>query len=307
MDKLMSVVIPAFNEEAMVEKAAATVAGVLRDANIPYELIFVDDGSVDGTWQAIERAHERDIHVRGVSFSRNFGKDRAVFAGLSRVSGQCAAVMDCDLQHPAEKLPELYGLWERGYEVVEGVKADRGKESLFHKVCANGFYSVISRLAGLDMKRSSDFMVLDRKVVDTLLTLPEQEVFFRGLTAFVGFKRTELEFSVAERTAGKSKWSFKSLVRYAISSVTAFSTAPMQLATVFAVIFALAAVITGILYAVLGSAPGGWLVFLGCLGTLGVAVILACLGVAGYYIGRIYRQSLGRPRYIISRECGDIR
>ncbi len=305
MDKLMSVVIPAFNEEAMVEKAAVAVAGVLKGANIPYELIFVDDGSRDGTWQAIERAHEKDAHVRGVSFSRNFGKDRAVFAGLSRVRGRCAAVMDCDLQHPPERLPEMYALWEQGYEVVEGVKADRGKESFFHKVCANGFYAVISRLAGLDMKRSSDFMVLDRKVVDTLLSLPEQEVFFRGLTAFVGFRRTELEFSVAERTAGKSKWSFKSLVRYAISSVTAFSTAPMQLATVFGVLFALAAVLTGILYAVLGSDPGGWLVFLGCLAVLGVAAILAGLGVAGYYIGRIYRQSLGRPRYIISRECGD--
>ena len=305
MDKLLSVVIPAFNEEAMVEKAAVTVAGILRDAGIPYELIFVDDGSGDGTWEAVLRAHAADKNVRGVSFSRNFGKDRAIFAGLSKARGDCAAVMDCDLQHPPEVLPRMYALWRQGLEIVEGVKRDRGEESGLHRLCAGGFYAVISRLAKLDMKRSSDFKLLDRKVVDTLLALPEEEVFFRGLAAFVGYRRAQVEFDVAERTAGESKWSFKSLARYAVSSVTAFSAAPLQLTTVFGVLFALAAVLTGVLYAVLGRDPGGWLVFLGCLILLGAAVLLVCLGVAGYYIGRIYRQSLGRPRYIISRECGD--
>ncbi len=305
MDELLSIVIPAFNEEAMVEKAAATVAGVLKDAGIGYELIFVDDGSRDGTWEAITRAHARDGNVRGLGFSRNFGKDRAVFAGLSRVKGDCAAVMDCDLQHPPEKLPEMFALWEQGYEIVEGVKRDRGEESAFHRLCANGFYALISRLAGLDMKRSSDFKLMDRRVVDTLLTFPEEEVFFRGLTAFVGFRRTEVEFDVAERTAGQSKWSFRSLARYAVSSVTAFSAAPLQLATVLGVLFALAAVVTGVLYAVLGRDPSGWLVFLGVLAILGVACLLLCLGVAGYYLGRIFRQGLGRPRSIISRECGE--
>lgn len=305
MDKLLSVVIPAFNEEAMVEKAAVTVAGILRDAGIPYELIFVDDGSRDGTWAAILRAHEADGNVRGVSFSRNFGKDRAIFAGLSKARGDCVAVMDCDLQHPPAVLPQMYGLWQQGNELVEGVKRDRGEESGLHKLCAGGFYAVISKLAKLDMKRSSDFKLMDRKVADTLLVLPEEEVFFRGLAAFVGYRRAQVEFDVAERTAGESKWSFKSLARYAVSSVTAFSAAPMQLATVFGVLFALAALLTGVLYAFLGHDAGGWLVFLGCLALLGVAVLLACLGIAGYYIGRIYRQSLGRPRYIISRECGD--
>ena len=305
MDKLLSVVIPAFNEEAMVEKAAETVAGILRDAGIPYELVFVDDGSRDGTWEAILRANKADKNVRGVSFSRNFGKDRAIFAGLSKARGDCAAVMDCDLQHPPAVLPQMYELWRQGYEIVEGVKRDRGEESGLHKLCAGAFYAVISRLAKLDMKRSSDFKLLDRKAVDALLALPEEEVFFRGLAAFVGYRRAQVEFDVAERTAGESKWSFKSLARYAVSSVTAFSAAPMQLVTVFGALFALAAVLTGVLYAVLGRDPGGWLVFLGCLALLGVAVLLAGLGIAGYYIGRIYRQSLGRPRYIISRECGD--
>ncbi len=305
MDKLLSVVIPAFNEEAMAEKAAATVAGVLRDAGIPYELIFVDDGSRDGTWEAILRAHEADKHVRGVSFSRNFGKDRAIFAGLSRAKGACVAVLDCDLQHPPQVLPTMAALWEQGFELVEGVKRDRGEESGFHRLCAGAFYAVISKLAKLDMKRSSDFKFLDRKVVDTLLALPEEDVFFRGLTAFVGFKKTEVEFDVAERTAGQSKWSFRSLARYAISSVTAFSTAPLRLATVFGALFALIAVITGILYAVVGYDASGWLVFLGVTGLLALACVLVCLGIIGYYLGRIFRQSLGRPRFIVSRECGE--
>lgn len=305
MDKLLSVVIPAFNEEAMVEKAAGTVAGVLGKAGIPYELIFVDDGSKDGTWEAILRACEKDKGVRGVSFSRNFGKDRAVFAGLSRARGACVAVMDCDLQHPPGKLPEMYALWERGFEMVEGVKRDRGEESGLHRLCANAFYAVISKLAKLDMKRSSDFKLMDRKVVDTLLAFPEEEVFFRGLTAFVGFRRVEVDFDVAERTAGVSKWSFKSLARYAVSSVTAFSAAPMQLAAVFGVLFGLIAVVTGVLYAILGGSADGWLVFLGVMGLLAAACALLCLGLIGYYLGRAFRQSLGRPRYIISRECGE--
>lgn len=304
-NKLLSVVIPAFNEEAMVEKAAADVAGVLRDAGIEYELIFVDDGSKDATWDAVLRAHEADKNVRGVSFSRNFGKDRAVFAGLSRARGDCAAVMDCDLQHPPEILPGMYRLWERGFEVVEGVKRDRGEESGFHKICANAFYSIITKLAGLDMKRSSDFKLLDRKAVDTLLSFREEDVFFRGLAAFIGFKRAEVEFDVAERTAGVSKWSFKSLARYAVSSVTAFSTAPLQLSVAFGVLFGLIAVVTGILYAAVGYDAEGWLVFLGVMGLLAAACALLCLGIVGYYVGRTFRQSLGRPRYIISRECGE--
>lgn len=304
-DRLLSVVIPAYNEEDTVEKTAGTVAGVLRSAGIAYELIFVDDGSKDGTWEAILRAHERDARVRGLGFSRNFGKDRAIFAGLSGARGDCAAVMDCDLQHPPELLPRMYDLWEQGFEVVEGVKRDRGGESGFHRLCARGFYAVISRLAGLDMKRSSDFKLLDRKVVDTLASFPEEDVFFRGLAAFVGYKRAEVEFDVAERTAGASKWSFRALVRYAVTAVTSFSTAPMQAATVSGALFGLIALVTGILYAAVGQDAEGWLVFLGVMGLLAVGWALVCLGIVGYYVGRTFRCGLGRPRYIISRECGE--
>lgn len=272
---------------------------------VTYELVFIDDGSSDGTWDAILRAHERDRNVRGVSFSRNFGKDRAVFAGLAEARGGCVAVMDCDLQHPPEKLPEMYDLWRQGFEIVEGVKRDRGEESAFRKMCAGAFNFVISRLMKLDMKRSSDFKLMDRKVVDTLLAMPEEDVFFRGLTAFVGYRRAEVEFDVAERTGGASKWSFRSLARYAVSSVTAFSTAPLYLSAILGVLFGLVAVVTGILYATVGNDANRWLVFLGVMGLLAAACVLLCLGVMGYYLGRTFRQSLGRPRFVISRRCGE--
>lgn len=305
MDKLLSVVIPAFNEEESVEAAARTVTGVLRGAGIDFEIIFVDDGSTDTTWEAVLRAHEADRRVRGVSLSRNFGKDRAIFAGLSKARGDCAAVLDCDLQHPPAVLPEMYALWERGFEVVEGVKADRGEESGLHRACAGIFNAVIGRLAKIGTKRSSDFILMDRKAVDALLALPEEEVFFRGLVSYLGFRRAEVEFDVGRRLAGSSKWSFMSLARYAAACITSFSAVPMQLATVFGVFFAIVAVVTGILYAVLGLDPEGWLVFLAVMGLLAAACLLMCLGVAGYYLGRVFRQGLGRPRFIISRECGD--
>ena len=303
---MLSVVIPAFNEEATVERTAEAISKILLGGGrATYELVFIDDGSSDGTWDAILRAHERDRNVRGVSFSRNFGKDRAVFAGLAEARGDCVAVMDCDLQHPPEKLPEMYDLWRQGFEIVEGVKRDRGEESAFRKMCAGAFNFAISRLMKLDMKRSSDFKLMDRKVVDTLLAMPEEDVFFRGLTAFVGYRRAEVEFDVAERTGGASKWSFRSLARYAVSSVTAFSTAPLYLSAILGVLFGLVAVVTGILYATVGNDANRWLVFLGVMGLLAAACVLMCLGVMGYYLGRTFRQSLGRPRFVISRRCGE--
>lgn len=303
MGGLLSVVIPAFNEEAMVARAAEVVAGVLEGAKIDYELIFVDDGSRDGTWACIRAAGSANAHVRGVRFSRNFGKDRAVFAGLSRARGACCAVLDCDLQHPPEKLPEMYRLWEQGYEVVEGVKARRGRESLFRRLSAGTFNAVISRSAGFDMRRSSDFKLMDRKVVDALLSLPEQEVFFRGLAAWVGFQTAEVEFTVAERVAGQSKWSVKALARYAVSSVAAFSTAPMQIATVLGVLTVLTALAAAVCYGVFGGEQTNWLLFFAVVGLAALGCLLGCLGILGYYVARIYRQSLGRPRYIISEEC----
>ena len=306
LDELLSVIIPAYNEEATVIRSAPAIGGVLAEAGIPYELVYVDDGSRDETWPLIQKLAADDPHVRGVSFSRNFGKDRAVFAGLSRARGACCVVMDCDLQHPPETLVEMYRLWQSGWQIVEGVKADRGKESPVYRLCAGAFYGVISKAAGFDMRRSSDFRLLDRKVVDTLLALPEQEAFFRGLSSWVGYKKTTVEFSVAERVGGESKWSIAALFRYAFSCVMSLSTAPLQIATVLGGSFLLATLICSVVMAATGGPSAGWQVCFSILAVAAAGCLLLCLGILGSYTARIFRQANGRPRYIIADECGVI-
>ena len=202
---MLSVVLPSYNEEKMIPIATQRLGGILSGEGIDYELLFVDDGSRDGTWKEIQRCSKEDRHVVGVHFSRNFGKEAAMFAGLEQAKGDCVVVLDCDLQHPPEKIVEMYRLWEQGYEVVEGIKEDRGEESAFHKFASNSFYSLISRATGMDMGASSDFKLLDRKVVDTLNALPERNVFFRALSFWVGFKKAEVRYRVQERTEGESK------------------------------------------------------------------------------------------------------
>ena len=233
---MLSVILPAYNEEAMIPVAAKTIPDILDAAEIPYELLFVDDGSRDKTWEEIQAAARQNSHVVGVHFSRNFGKEAAMFAGLEQARGDCCAVMDCDLQHPPEKLVEMYRLWEQGFEVVEGIKEDRGEETGFHRFAANSFYGIISRATGMDMSSSSDFKLLDRKVVDALNQMPERNVFFRALSFWVGFRRTTVSYRVQERTAGESKWSTRSLIKYAISNIGSFSSAPLHIITVLVLV-----------------------------------------------------------------------
>ena len=209
---LLSVVLPAYNEEATLFKTAKVIPSILDAAGIPFEIVFVSDGSKDGTWDEICAAAAGDPRIRGVRFSRNFGKEAAVFAGLAQAKGECAAVMDCDLQHPPEKLIEMYRLWQQGYDVVEGVKKDRGRESALHSFAAKAFYKIISSATGIDMSNASDFKLLDRNVVNALLNMNEKHAFFRALSSWVGFRTIAVPFEVHEREAGSSKWSTKSLI-----------------------------------------------------------------------------------------------
>ena len=201
---LLSVVLPSYNEEASIPRAAERITQLLTAADIPFELLFVDDGSKDGSWAAIQTQAARFPQVRGVRFSRNFGKEAAIFAGLAQARGDCAAVMDCDLQHPPEKLEEMYRLWQQGYQVIEGVKVSRGKESPLHAFAAHRFYDILSRVTGVDMSRASDFKLLDRKAVDTLVALREKNAFFRALSSWIGFSTATVEFEVQPRVADES-------------------------------------------------------------------------------------------------------
>lgn len=303
---MLSVVIPAYNEEKLIAKAVERIGAVLRAPDIPYELVFVDDGSADQTWAEIERAAQADGHVRGVGFSRNFGKEAAIFAGLEAAAGDCCAVIDCDLQHPPEKLAEMYALWRQGWEVVNGVKTDRGKESGLHTFAAKTFYKIMSRSVNIDMNRASDFKLMDRKVVDALLGLTERRTFFRALTGWVGFRATEVEFSVAERTEGSSHWSTLSLFRYAFSNIASYSSAPMQIVTVLGVITLLFSLVLGVQTLVrwaMGHAADGFTTVIIVLLFTG-SILMISLGIIGYYISELFIEMKARPRYVTARSCG---
>lgn len=303
---MVSVVLPAYNEEKMIKKAAETIGGILKKEKIDYEIVFVDDGSKDATWMEIENAGKEDEHVNGVHFSRNFGKESAMMAGLENAGGDCVVVMDCDLQHPPETIVEMYRLWQQGYEVVEGVKRTRGKESVFHKMSAGLFYKMISKAVKIDMSHASDFKLLDRRAVEALLEMPERNAFFRALSSWIGFKTVSVEFDVHEREVGESKWSTKSLIRYAISNIVSFSSAPMMLVGFTGILGFLFAVILGIQTLVnyfSGNAVEGFTTVILLILIMG-SFILMGMGVIGYYIAKIYEEVKCRPRYIISKKTG---
>lgn len=301
---MLSVILPAYNEEQMIQIAAQTISRILSDAHIDFEILFINDGSKDRTWERIEEASSADDRVRGICFSRNFGKEAAVFAGLNEAKGECVVVLDCDLQHPPEKIVDMYRLWEEGYEVVEGVKSDRGRESGAHSFAAKMFYKIISRAAGFDMENASDFKLLDRKAVNVLINMREKNAFFRALSSWIGFKTTMVSYEVQERMAGESKWSTRALIKYALTNISSFSAAPMQFVTFFGVLMFIVSFVLSVIaiyQKLTGVALGGFTTMI-LLQGFSASIIMISLGVIGYYLARIYEEIKGRPRYIISKE-----
>lgn len=298
---MLSIIIPAYNEEQCIKRAYNAIHSLLAENNIESEFIFVNDGSSDRTHEIINELSSEQDNIIGLHFSRNFGKESAISAGLAAVSGNCAVVIDCDLQHPPEKIIEMYRLWEQGYEIVEGIKKERGQEKKMHSIGAKFFYSVISHMAGFDMANSSDFKLLDRKVIDVLNKMPERG-FFRAISYWVGYNKTIVEYDVGERVDGESKWSTHGLIKYALSNISSYSTAPMQTVTVLGVLMLIISVIFGV-WALIDKITGRALegmttviiitIFIG-------SIIMISLGIIGYYIARIYEEIKGRPKYIIS-------
>ena len=302
--KLLSVVIPSFNEEGNIDNTAKILVSVLEEANINFELIFVSDGSRDATFDKIEVLASADARIKGIEFSRNFGKEAAIFAGLKQVEGDCCVLIDCDLQHPPENIPQMYKLWQEGYDVVEGIKSNRGKESKLHKWFANSFYAIMSKLMGIDMNATSDYKLIDRKVVDVLLELTERNTFFRALSFWVGFKTTSITYDVKEREFGESKWSFFSLLRYAVLNTTSFTTAPLQLITVVGIgsilTFIILVIQTMVKY-LMGTSVEGFTTVILLILIIG-GLLMVSLGIIGHYLARIYEEVKARPRYIIARD-----
>jgi len=305
---MLSVVLPAYNEEQNIANTAQVISALLQEHEIPYELIFVSDGSKDGTYAEIEKVAAANPCVKGAQFSRNFGKEAAIFAGLELACGDAVVVMDCDLQHPPEMLPKMWEMWKAGAEVVEGIKSRRGRESIFYRMSAGLFYKIMSKLIKMDMNASSDFKLLDRKVVNVLLELPERNTFFRALTFWAGFRTEKLEYEVQERQFGQSKWSFFSLMRYAIANATSFSTLPLQLVTVMGVcsiLFSVVLAVQTLIKYLMGTAVEGFTTVILLILIVGGFIMLS-LGIIGHYIARIYEEIKGRPKYIISKVTGRV-
>lgn len=301
---LLSVIIPSYNEETNVPLAAKRFAEVLSEAGIAYELLFVDDGSRDATWATIQSEAAKNSAVRGVSFSRNFGKEAAIFAGLQEAKGDACVVTDCDLQFPPEVIPQMVELWQQGYEVVEGKKSTRGAESAAHGLFARTFYKFISGAIGMDMSSSSDFKLLDRRVVDVLNTLSERDTFFRALSFWAGFNTATVEFEVAERVNGTSKWSLKGLINYAVNNITSFTNAPLRIVTWLGMLLLAASavlVVQTLVNFFMGTAVEGFTTVILLLLLIGGAIMVS-LGIIGHYIARIYDEVKRRPRFIIARK-----
>ena len=306
---MLSIIIPAYNEEENIENTAKVISDLMNENGIDCEIIFVDDGSKDRTWQLIDNLTKNNPAVRGLKFSRNFGKEGAIFAGLKACLGDCAAVIDCDLQHPPEVMIEMYNLWKQGYEVVEAVKADRGKESLLYKMFAKSFYRMMKNSANINLDRASDYKLMDRKVVDALNEMPERLTFFRALSSWVGFKTTQVEFVVAPRNAGTTKWSFKKLFKFALNNITSFTALPMQIITVTGVICVIGAIVLAVQTLVnffCGNAADGFTTVILLLLIIG-SVLMIGLGIVGYYISKIYEEIKFRPRYIVSIDTNERR
>ena len=307
-DFLISIIIPTYNEETLVDTNAHIIYNILNEHNINHELIFVNDGSLDNTWAEIVRVSKEINSMRGLCLSRNFGKEAALCAGLSSAIGDACVVIDADLQHPPELIPKMVAIWQNNdVDIVEGVKSSRGKESILSKAFAKIFYGTLEKASGINLDMASDFKLLDRKAVDAWKTLGERNTFFRGMSTWVGFKKEVVYFDVQPRLQGKTKWSFKSLLGLAVDAITAFSSAPLQIVTVLGLAFLIGSVILGVqtLYNfIAGTAVSGFTTTILLLLLTGSGIMIS-LGIIGTYIAKIYDEVKYRPRYIISETTND--
>jgi polyisoprenyl-phosphate glycosyltransferase len=306
MDRsFITVVIPVYNEESQICENIGIISKYLAEIGMEFMILLVDDGSTDGTWFKLKLLSEEVPGIKSLRLSRNFGKEAALCAGLEAAEGDACIIMDADLQHPPTLIREMIRLWkDEGYEVVEGVKAFRGNESMINKVGANLFYNILSKLSGFNIKQASDFKLLDKKVVSAWRNMNERGTFFRGMSAWVGYNRISIPFNVGVRTGGASKWSLFKLFNLAIKAITSFSSFPLHIVTFMGVFFLIGAMVLGIqtLYIkLMGMAYSGFTTVILLLLIIGSSLMIS-LGIIGTYIARIYEEVKYRPRYIVADE-----
>ncbi len=305
-DILYSIVIPVYNEEVVIEQTYRRLKQVMDSVAEPYELIFVNDGSIDRSAFLIKGFCAQDKSVKLLSFSRNFGHQIAITAGMDYASGAAIIVIDADLQDPPELIGEMISKWKEGYEVVYAKRTQRKGETFFKKQTAHLFYRILRASTDIDIPvDTGDFRLIDRKVCDEMKRLPEKNRYVRGLVSWVGFKQTAIEYERDERLAGKTKYSLKKMIKLCLDGLTSFSYKPLKLTGYTGAIF----IFLGLVYLVLllplkalsGSAVAGWNLVV-AFQIVMTGLILTMLGITGEYIGRIYDETRDRPLYIV-REC----
>jgi glycosyltransferase involved in cell wall biosynthesis len=304
----LTVVVPVLNEERNVPLIAERLTGVLQGCVASHEILFIDDGSRDGTLAAIRTIAGADPRIRCVSFSRNFGKEVALAAGLDHARGQAVVMIDADLQHPPETIPLFVAKWREGYDMVYGQRTDRSTDGRAYSGFARRFYRLFERFAETPLPEGAgDFRLVSRRVVEALKRLPERARFSKGLFAWVGFRQIGVPYQVAPRLHGETKWNYVKLFRFAFDGLTSFSTAPLRLATWTGIAISCLAFLYAFLIIVetlvLGrSVPGFPSIIVSVMFFSGIQLIF--LGVIGEYVGRIFAEVKERPLYLVADEVG---
>ncbi len=305
---VVSAVIPAHNESQGIELAVKHIADILTSCvDDDWEIIVVDDGSSDSTYQQICTLSEADARIKGIALSRNFGKEGAMLAGLNYATGAAVITLDADLQHPPSFIPDMVAKWQSGAQIIHAVKRSRTQDSVGKKAAAYCINHLISGLGGIDVKNSSDFKLLDRKIVDIIIhQLPEKQRFFRGLTSWIGFNEDYIYFDVAERLGDESKWSFWSLLELSITALISFTCLPLRIVTFLGVLTLMLGFIVAsdAIWSLLHQQTvSGYTTIIICLLLIG-SFIMISLGIIGEYIAKIYDEVKGRPHYLIKSSVG---
>jgi glycosyltransferase involved in cell wall biosynthesis len=305
--RLLSVVVPAHNEAAGIENAMAVIGQALAPCGMRWEIIVVDDGSSDGTFDRVRALSRKDERIKGLRFTRNFGKEAALLAGLRAANGNVVVTIDADLQHPPHLIPKMIEEWHKGCMVVDAVKRSRDNDGVLAQLRARLFNSVISRLGGINLYNASDFKLLDRTVVDTIArALPERERFYRGLSTWVGHRHASIPFDVEMRSQGEGKWTFWKLLALAITAMVSFTSAPLRIVTALGLVtlvFGFAVGTEALIGWFHGRAISGFTTTITTLLILG-SFIMFSLGIIGEYIAKIYDEIKARPCYLVESVIG---
>ena len=301
--QLLSVVIPILNEEPLVDELHARVTAAVAPLG-PYEIVVVDDGSTDGTWSRLVELASVDPHLRLVRLSRNFGHQIALTAGLEAARGAAVVTIDGDLQDPPEVIPDMVARWEEGYDVVYGVREERQGETRYKLWTARLFYRLIGRLSPVEIPaEAGDFRLLSRRAADALRAMPERARFLRGMTSWIGFPQTGVTYTRQPRTAGRTKYPTRKMIKFAADAITSFSSAPLRIvSTIGFVLVGFCAVYLGYTFYkrfFTEDTVEGWTSVIVILLLIGGAQLIG-LGVIGQYVGRIYDEAKGRPLYVVS-------